>query len=55
MGDVLSAIEKAQQVMDQESALKMGQKMVKGEFDLEDFRTQLQQLKKMGPLTQLLT
>jgi signal recognition particle subunit SRP54 len=54
MGDVLSAIEKAQQVMDQESALKMGQKMVKGEFDLEDFRAQLQQLKKMGPLTQLL-
>ena len=54
MGDVLSAIEKAQQVMDQESAMKMGQKMVKGEFDLEDFRAQLQQLKKMGPLTQLL-
>ena len=54
MGDVLSAIEKAQQVMDQESALKMGQKMAKGEFDLEDFRAQLQQLKKMGPLTQLL-
>jgi len=54
MGDVLSAIEKAQQVMDQDQALKMGQKMVKGEFDLEDFRAQLQQLKKMGPLTQLL-
>ena len=54
MGDVLSAIEKAQQVMDQDQAMKMGQKMVKGEFDLEDFRAQLQQLKKMGPLTQLL-
>jgi len=54
MGDVLSAIEKAQQVMDQDQALKMGQKLVKGEFDLEDFRAQLQQLKKMGPLTQLL-
>ena len=54
MGDVLSAIEKAQQVMDQDQAMKMGQKMAKGEFDLEDFRNQLQQLKKMGPLTQLL-
>jgi len=54
MGDVLSAIEKAQQVMDQDQAMKMGQKMAKGEFDLADFRDQLQQLKKMGPLTQLL-
>ena len=54
MGDVLTAIEKAQEVMDREEALKMGQKLVKGEFDLEDFRDQLQQLKKMGPLSQLL-
>jgi signal recognition particle subunit SRP54 len=54
MGDVLTAIEKAQQVVDQEQALKMGQKLVKGEFDLEDFRDQLQQIKKMGPISQLL-
>ncbi len=54
MGDVLTAIEKAQEVVDQEQALKMGQKLVKGEFDLEDFLEQLQQLKKMGPLSQLL-
>ena len=54
MGDVLTAIEKAQSVMDQEQALKMGQKLVKGEFDLEDFRDQLQQLKQMGPVSQLL-
>jgi signal recognition particle subunit SRP54 len=54
MGDVLTAIEKAQDVMDQEQALKMGQKLVKGEFDLEDFRDQLQQLKQMGPLNQVL-
>jgi signal recognition particle subunit SRP54 len=54
MGDVLTAIEKAQEVMDQEQALKMGQKLVKGEFNLEDFRDQLQQLKQMGPLSQLL-
>jgi len=54
MGDVLTAIEKAQQVMDQEQALKVGQKLVKGESDLEDFRDQYQQLKKMGPVSQLL-
>lgn len=54
MGDVLTAIEKAQQVMDQDQAVRMGQRLVKGEFDLEDFRDQLQQLKKMGPLSQLL-
>lgn len=54
MGDVLTAIEKAQEVMDQEQAAQMGQKLVKGEFDLEDFRDQLQQLKKMGPVSQLL-
>jgi len=54
MGDVLTAIEKAQQVVDQDQALKMGQKLAKGELDLEDFRDQLQQLKKMGPLSQLL-
>jgi len=54
MGDVLTAIEKAQEVMDQEQALKVGQKLVKGEFDLEDFLDQLQQLKKMGPISQLL-
>lgn len=54
MGDMLTAIEKAQQVVDQEQALKMGQKLAKGELDLEDFRDQLQQLKKMGPISQLL-
>jgi signal recognition particle subunit SRP54 len=54
MGDMLTAIEKAQEVMDQEEALKVGQKLVKGDFDLEDFRDQLQQLKKMGPLSQLM-
>lgn len=54
MGDVLTAIEKAQEVMDQDQAVKMGQKLVKGEFDLEDFRDQLQQIKKMGPISQIL-
>ncbi len=54
MGDVLTAIEKAQEVMDQEQAMKVGQKLVKGEFDLEDFKDQLQQIKQMGPVSQLL-
>jgi signal recognition particle subunit SRP54 len=54
MGDVLTAIEKAQEVMDQEQALAMGKKLIKGEFDLEDFRDQLQQIKQMGPISQLL-
>lgn len=54
MGDMLTAIEKAQETVDQEQALKMGRKLVKGEFDLEDFRDQLQQVKKMGPISQLL-
>jgi signal recognition particle subunit SRP54 len=54
MGDVLTAIEKAQEVIDQDQALKMGQKLVEGKFDLEDFRDQLQQLKKMGPIGQFM-
>jgi signal recognition particle subunit SRP54 len=54
MGDVLTAIEKAQQVVDQEQAVRMGRKLAQGEFDLEDFRDQLGQLKKMGPLSQIL-
>ncbi len=54
MGDMLTAIEKAQAVVDQDQAIKMGQKLVKGEFNLEDFLAQLQQIKKMGPISQLL-
>jgi len=54
MGDVLTAIEKAQEMIDQDQALKMGQKLAEGKFDLEDFRDQLQQLKKMGPISQFM-
>jgi signal recognition particle subunit SRP54 len=54
MGDVLSLIEKAQDNVDQEQAVQAAQKLVEGNFDLEDFLSQLQQLKKMGPLGQLL-
>lgn len=54
MGDVLSLIERAEQTFDQEEALKMEKKLRKGEFDLEDFLNQMQQVKKMGPITELL-
>jgi signal recognition particle subunit SRP54 len=54
MGDMLSLIEKATENIDRAEAEQMGRKLVKGEFNLEDFLKQLQQLKKMGPLTQLL-
>ena len=54
MGDMLSLIEKAGENVDRADAEKMTKRLVKGEFNLEDFLKQLQQLKKMGPLTQLL-
>ena len=54
MGDMLSLIEKAGETVDRAEAERMSRKMVKGEFNLEDFMKQLQQLKKMGPLTQLM-
>jgi len=54
MGDVLTLIEKAESAFDQEQARKMEEKLRTASFDLEDFRQQLRELKKMGPLTQLL-
>ncbi len=54
MGDVLSLIEKAEQVVDQQEALEMAEKLRKDEFTLEDFRDQLRQLRKLGPLEQIL-
>jgi len=54
MGDVLTLIEKAEQTLDQEEAQKAAEKMLEGHFNLEDFLGQLQQIKKMGPLNQLL-
>ena len=54
MGDVLTLIEKAEEVLDQEQALAMGKKLIQGEFDLEDFLGQLHEVKKLGPLSQLL-
>lgn len=48
MGDVLSLVEKAQEVIDEKSARDSAKKIMKNEFTLEDFLTQIQSLKKMG-------
>ncbi len=55
MGDVLTVIEKAEEVMDKEDAERMQKKMRKGEFDLDDFLKQMRQIRKMGPLSGLLS
>jgi signal recognition particle subunit SRP54 len=48
MGDVVSLVEKAAETIEQADAEKMAKKMAKGQFDLDDLRTQLQQMSKMG-------
>jgi signal recognition particle subunit SRP54 len=53
MGDVLSLIERAEQAIDIEEAQKLEEKVRRDEFTLEDFRQQLQTIKKMGPLEQI--
>jgi signal recognition particle subunit SRP54 len=54
MGDVLSLIEKVEQTVDRRKAEKLAEKIRKSEFTLEDFRDQLRQLRKMGPLEHVL-
>ena len=54
MGDVLSLIEKAQEAYDEKQAMEMAQKMRNNDFTLEDFLDQMQQIKKMGPLKDLI-
>jgi signal recognition particle subunit SRP54 len=54
MGDVLTLIEKAEEAFDEKQAQELEKKVRSGEFTLEDFLGQLQQLKKMGPLPQLM-
>jgi signal recognition particle subunit SRP54 len=54
MGDVISLIEKAQAEFDEKEALKLEKKLRKKEFDLEDFQSQLKQVKKLGSLEQIL-
>ena len=54
MGDVVTLVEKAQDVFDEEQAKKLEEKILKKQFNLEDFLGQLQQMKKMGPLSEML-
>ena len=54
MGDVLSLIEKAQEAFDEKKALELEKKMRSQQFTLDDFLEQMEQLKKMGPLNQIL-
>ena len=50
MGDVVSLVEKAAETVDQEAALRLEEKVRKGQFTLADFREQLRQMRKLGPL-----
>ena len=54
MGDMLGLIEKAQQNFDEQQMLDLDRKFRQANFDLEDFLEQMQQLKRMGPLSQIL-
>jgi signal recognition particle subunit SRP54 len=54
MGDVLSLIEKAQEVVDEKKAAELQRKLRKSQFTLEDFRDQLTQVRKMGSLSDIL-
>jgi signal recognition particle subunit SRP54 len=54
MGDVVSLVEKAAETIEQEEAEKLARKMQKGEFDLDDLAKQLEQLGKMGSLSDVL-
>lgn len=54
MGDLMTMIEKAEDVIDQDVAMKSAKRMQEGKFDLEDFLSTLHQIKKMGPLENLL-
>lgn len=54
MGDIMTMLEKAESVIDEETAMKTAKKMEKGTFDLEDFLEQLHQIKKLGPLENII-
>jgi signal recognition particle subunit SRP54 len=54
MGDVLTLIERAEAVVDQQEAEEAAERLVSGQFTLEDFLAQMQQVKKMGPLSGLM-
>lgn len=54
MGDILSIAEKVESVVSEDDATELAKKMKKGNYDLEDFLTNLKQIKKLGPLENLL-
>ncbi len=54
MGDVLTLIEKAEKELDKEKMEQMGKKILEAEFTLEDFKEQLAEIKKLGPLTSIM-
>ena len=54
MGDVVSLVEKAQETIDESEAERMAEKLRKADFTLEDFLSQMQQVKKMGPMDKLM-
>ncbi len=54
MGDVLTLIERAEENIDKEEAAKMQKKMQKGKFDFEDFLSAMKQMRRLGPLQQIL-
>ena len=54
MGDILSIVDKANEIIDEKEAEKSLKKMQNGKFDLEDFLTQMKQIKKLGPLENIL-
>lgn len=55
MGDVLSLIEKAEEAYDEKEALKLQEKLMKNQFTLQDFLDQLRKMRKMGPISQILS
>jgi len=54
MGDVLTLVEKAQQALDQQEAQRLQERLLTAQFDLEDFRNHLRNVRRMGPLEQVL-
>ena len=54
MGDLMTMIEKAEEAIDQDEAMKTAKRMEQGKFDLEDFLSTFKQIKKLGPLENLI-
>ena len=54
MGDIISLVEKAQEAIDEKEAEKTAKRMQQGKFDLEDFLSSMKQIKRLGPLENLL-